>query len=109
MWMHKCINAAGSGITERQGRGVYGFLCNMTHPTLYPVRQMTAWQHGPEGHLESHLSIDLDFLGRLAGAAVVTYFNAISLLMGYMGWTSDRFSAWEELIDRTLPGTFLSS
>ena len=79
----------------------------MTHPTLYPVREMTSWHETDSGHYESHLSLDLVFLGKLAGASVVTFYNAMSLLMSYMGWKSDKFSEWERSIDRALPGTFV--
>jgi hypothetical protein len=107
LWMYEEVSRIGTGISGRQAQGVYGFLCNMTHPTLYPVRQMTDW-HQVEGsdHLESHLSLDLPFLEKLAGAAIVTHFNTASLFMSYMGWKSARHSAWEDVIERTLPGTF---
>jgi hypothetical protein len=104
-WMYEQTHKVGTGITARQGQGVYGFLCNMTHPTLYPVRQMTTW-HEHDGHLESHLGLDLSFIEKLAGAAVIPFFNAVSLLLSYMGWTTKRWDEWEQVIDRTLPDTF---
>jgi len=107
IWMYGEISARGAGVSERQGKGVYGLLCNMTHPTLYPVRQMTGWHEDPAGHRESHLLLDLMWLDKLASAAVVTFFNAMSLLMSYMGWASETHAEWERLIERTLPGTFV--
>ena len=106
LWMYENIAAQGAGVTKEQAQGVYGFLCNMTHPTLYPVRDMLEWVE-QEGRLQSYLQLDINFLGRQASAAVITFYNAISLVMSYFGWRSERFSEWEALIDRTLPGTFV--
>jgi hypothetical protein len=33
----------GSSIDAEAARGMYGFLSNMTHPTLYPARQLRVW------------------------------------------------------------------
>lgn len=106
--MYEKTNASpGVALSEREGKGVYGFLCNMTHPTLYPIREMTTWHKTDDGHFESHLTLDVDFLGRLASAGVMTFFNTVSLLMSFMGWTSDKHGEWARLIDRTLPGAFI--
>ena len=107
VWVYKVISDAGTGIDERQALGTYGFLSNMTHPTLYPIREMTQWENGVPDHLESVLSLDLSFIEKLAGAAVVSYFNTLSLLMSYMGWDdSSLHGEWEGLIEARLPGTF---
>lgn len=106
IWMYEEVHKLGVGVTGRQGQGAYGLLSNMTHPTLYPLRQMTAWDQHAGTHAESYLALDVAFIDKLAGAAVVPFYNAVSLLLSYMGWKSERFSAWESQIDVALPGTF---
>ncbi len=56
VWMYEQISAVATGVSGREGQGVYGFLSNMTHPTLYPLRDMTGWRQADEEHLESFLS-----------------------------------------------------
>lgn len=110
MWMYDFLHArTGSSIDERTGQGVYGFLSNMTHPTLYPVRQLREWHPAADhdGHMQSSLVVDVDYLERQASAAVVAFYNALSYVMGYYGWPRDAHDRLTAALDRLLPGTFL--
>lgn len=109
-WMYKFLHAAtGSSVDERTGIGVYGFLSNMTHPTLYPVRQLRVWEPADhDGHATSSLALDLPFLERQATAAVVAFYNTLSYIIGYYGWPSSAHDRLTSLIDEILPGTFVA-
>lgn len=106
-WMYERTSAGGTGISADQGVGLYGFLCSMTHPTLYPARELTLLRQRSDGTMERYLRLDLDLLGKLAGAAITTFYSAFSLLMWYFGWVSPKKDEWEGLIEAVLPGTLV--
>jgi len=106
-WMYELLSAAaGSSMNERTAMGVYGYLSNITHPTLYPVRQMRDWIVAPghEGHATSEVSVDVDFLVRQGTVAVLAFYNALSYVTSYFGWQTGPHDALTAAIDRTLPG-----
>ena len=81
----------------------------MTHPTLYPARELTSLRQRSDGTVESYLRLDLELLAKLAGAAVTNFHSAFSLLMWYFGWVSPKKNEWEGLIETVLPGTLVPS
>lgn len=105
-WMFELLERhAASTISARQGEGLYGFLSNYTHPTLYPTQQMREWvDHGD--HASSVHCLEIGFLDRQAQLAVVVFYNALSFVMSYFGWPTDRHDELTALIDRAMPGVF---
>lgn len=96
---------AGSTVGKRVALGIYDYLSNVTHPTLYPTRQMEEWVERPghPGELVTQIAVDVDFLERQAQAAVVLFYNALSYARSYFGWS---FEVHDELtlrIDKVLP------
>jgi hypothetical protein len=69
MYLH-FEKALGSSIDSVTALGIYGFLSNMTHPTMYPARQLRVWveDDGHQDHLTTNLTLDSDFLHRQASA-----------------------------------------
>ncbi|GAB7007300.1 hypothetical protein JCM18899A_47750 [Nocardioides sp. AN3] len=108
-WMYALAQkAGGSSVGDRAALGIYGFLSNMTHPTLYPARQLRAWTDDPAaGHPVAYLKLDLDFLERQASAAVMAFYNALSYVTSYFGWPRSVHDDLTEKIDRAMP-TFFS-
>ena len=82
----------------------------MSHPTLYPARQLRVWgqAEGHEGHMTSSLQLDVDFIERQASAAIVAFYNALSYVIGYYGWPSDPHDRLTTTIERVMPGTIAS-
>ena len=108
-WMFRLVSArGGSSIDDRAALGIYGFLSNLTHPTLYPVRQMREFTQSEAhpGEVVSQLHLDLDFQTRQASSAVVTFYQAHAFLTSYFGWPSTIHDQLTERIDEILPGTF---
>src|SRR3546814_1577963 len=59
-WMYELTKIYGGTIDGRTAAGIYGYLSNMTHPTLYPARQRRAWTSDPAtGHPVAHIRRDL--------------------------------------------------
>jgi hypothetical protein len=107
-WMYRLLESAtASSIDERTGTGVYGFLSNMTHPTLYPARQLRVWHEadGHAGHMTSTLYLDIGFVERQASAAIVVFYNALAYITSYYGWPPEPHDRLTAAIDRILPGT----
>lgn len=102
-WMYELLERnAASSVDARQAEGVYDFLSNNTHPTLYPARQLRERvDHGD--HVGSILRLDIDFLERLSSAAVLAFYNALSYVMSYHDLPRDRHHVLTETIDRILP------
>ncbi len=108
-WMYKLLEeGAGSSVDERAALGIYGFLSNMTHPTLYPARQLREWTDDPgTGHSTAHLRLDVGFLERQASAAVVAFYNAMSFTTSYFGWSTEVHDVLTSNIDEKMPGVFV--
>ncbi len=98
---------AGGTITARMALGMYDFLSNSTHPTLYPSRQRRVWIEHPShaGEQVALEMIDLSFVRKQVTAPVVAYYNALTYVTSYFGWPPDICDALESHITRVLPGT----
>lgn len=97
----------GGTITARMALGMYDFLSNSTHPTLYPSRQRRVWIEHPS-HAGEHVAlemIELSFVRKQATAPVVAYYNALTYVTSYFGWPTDVCDALKSHISKTLPGT----
>lgn len=97
----------GGTITARMALGMYDFLSNSTHPTLYPSRQRRVWIEHPS-HPGEHVAlekIELNFVRKQTAAPVVAYYNALTYVTSYFGWPPDACDALKTHINETLPGT----
>jgi hypothetical protein len=96
-----------ASIDARVGQGVYGYLSNVTHPTLYPVRELRDWRieaenHG--GHATAVNVLPVEFLERQASVAAVCFFNTVSYVTSYFGWPVGHYERMADLLKETLPG-----
>ena len=97
---------AGSVITSKVSQGIYDYLSNVTHPTLYPTRDLEEWVPSPD-HLDelvTILHVDIDFVERQTAVAVLAYYNALSFVTSFFGWNTDVHGQLTKAIDRLLPG-----
>jgi hypothetical protein len=107
-WMYTVFERMGAPISNREGQGVYGYLSNMTHPTLYPVRDKLAWRDDPEsGRRVPYLRRDVAVLESHARAALTTFYNALAYVTDYFGWPNDVLDDLEVAITKTMPTFFL--
>lgn len=108
-WMYAFMERSGGSTIDRRGAlGVYGFLSNMTHPTLYPARQLREWTPDPtHGHPVAYLKLDVDFLERQASAAVAAFYQTLSYATSYFGWDTSVHDALTSKIDAKMPDYFV--
>ncbi len=98
---------AGSAITAQVALGMYDFLSNATHPTLYPSRQRRVCIEHPK-HPGEHVAleqVELSFVRKEATVSIVAYYNALTYVTSFFGWPTDVCNALTASIDKTLPGT----
>lgn len=105
LWMYDLTAAAGGTIDARGAEGMYGFLSNLTHPTLYPVKQMRVWTHDETtGHAVAHLQLDVDFSENLARAALAAFYNTLTYVTSYFGWPTEVHDGLTAKLDEVIPG-----
>lgn len=106
-WMYAVIEEQGGIIDKRTGQGFYGFLSNMTHPTLYPARQRREWvDHLSTGRRVAQLRVEVRFFESQARAALAAFFNALSYVTDYFGWPTKILDDLVKRIDATIPNFF---
>lgn len=107
IWMYDVTERMGGTISARVAKGIYGFLSNMTHPTLYPARQRRAWADDVrEGHRVAYLRIDLGSQEQEARAALAAFYNALTYVTTYFDWPNDVLDELTDKIERTMPDFF---
>lgn len=105
--MYSLVEAAGGTITQEQASGIYGFLSNMTHPTLYPARQRREWVYDESsGHSHAHQRIGLGSMDNEARAALAAFYNALTYTTSYFGWPTTILEALERKIEITVSDFF---
>ncbi len=105
--MYSLAEDAGGTITQDQASGIYGYLSNMTHPTLHPARQRRRWYADPEHeHHVAYLDIGLRSVENEARVSLASFYNALNYTNSYYGWPQDILAALEAKIDATIPGFF---
>ncbi|WP_370615180.1 hypothetical protein [Mumia sp. Pv 4-285] len=104
-WMYDLAAAAGGTIDSRGAEGIYGFLSNLTHPTLYPIKQMRVWIHDETaGHAVAHLRLDVAFSENLARVALAAFYNTLTYVTSYFGWPIDLIDGLTARLDEAIPG-----
>ena len=104
-WMYDLAAAAGGTIDARAAEGVYGFLSNLTHPTLYPIRQMRVWTHDETAeHAVAHLELDIAFTENLARVALAAFYNTLIYVASYFEWPTELNDGLTARLDEVIPG-----
>ena len=107
-WMYELTRSYGGTIDSRTGTGIYGFLSNMTHPTLYPARQRREWAEDPvTGHQVAYLRVDLGSAENGARAALAAFYNVLTYTTSYFGWPTAVIDELSAKIEASMPTFFL--
>lgn len=107
VWMYELTEASGGTIGPVAASGIYGYLSNMTHPTLYPVRQRRMWVDDPSGEGRfANLTIDIDSIESEARAALAAFDNALRYTISYFGWPTTELDELDAVIAETIPTFF---
>lgn len=107
-WMYELTQSYGGTIDGRAGTGIYGFLSNMTHPTLYPARERREWADDPvTGHQVAYLCVGLGSAENAARAAIAAFYNALTYTTSYFGWPTAIIDELTAKIEETMPTFFV--
>lgn len=107
LWMYELTEAAGGCISQGTASGIYGYLSNLTHPTLYPSRLRRGWVQVPGSEYWGGLQERrIDEVESEARAALAPVFNAITYTISYFGWSDDMLSGLKTEIDSKIPSFF---
>ena len=84
-------------------RGVYDYVSNISHPTLYPHIEM--WKMAElDGEQTLVSQITLEDHEKRAALAIVPFCETLSYLMSYNGWPRRLHGQLIEVLDALLPG-----
>jgi hypothetical protein len=81
--------------TTEVGKGVYGFLANLSHPTVDAIMEL--WGQRPRDEEQQH---QVEYV-------VLAFCNALSAVIDYSRWLRTRFDDLTKEIDRVLPGLLI--
>ena len=106
-WMYAVTKRSGGVIGFEEATGIYGFISNMTHPTLYSVQGKRFWGVEPSsGNRVADLRIEIGFLESEARAALAAFYNALTYVNSYFGWPEDVLHDLEARIHAVIPSFF---
>jgi hypothetical protein len=91
---------------EAEASGVYDFLSNLSHPTLYPHYE--GWMRADD-HGEVRSSMDLDAHEKQVRLAVIPYYETLTYVMSYNRWPPAPQERLTAVMERVLPGVFVAS
>ena len=107
MWMYALTEKSGGTIDQDTASGIYGLLSNLTHPTLYPVREQRTWVHDAATGLSvSQLRKEADSIDRDARMVLAAFYNALNYVTSYFGWPTNILDELEVKIQEAIPGFF---
>ncbi len=87
------------------GRGTYGYISNMAHPTLYRISGLWAVEEH-DGKRVPVLDVKIEDHEKQAQLIVSPYYELLARVMMYHGWPGVRHRELTQAIDRLLPGLF---
>lgn len=90
------------------GRGSYGYISNMTHPTLYRISGLWAIEEH-NGKQTAVLDVRIEDHEKQAKLIICPYYEVLARVFEYHGWPGVQHRLLTETIDRLLPGTLKAS
>jgi len=91
--------------TRDVGRGTYGYISNMAHPTLYRISGLWSVEER-DGERVAVLRIEIEDHDKLAQLIIAPYYEVMARVITYHGWPGDSHGELTRSIDRLLPGLF---
>lgn len=105
--MYELTARFGGSINATQASGMYGLLSNLTHPTLYTVRQVRVWRKEEEtGYLTADVQVTVQSAEQDVRAALAAFHNALTYVTSYFGWPEMALNALQSKIESAIPDFF---
>lgn len=97
-----------SSVNGEVAKGMYDYLSNVTHPTLYPSRQITSWVEHPDnpGELFARLELAVGDVEKEMAVAVRAYYQVLSYVTSFYGWDRSVFDDFDAEVAKVLPHVF---
>ena len=109
-WMYELTARFGGSIDETVASGLYGLLSNLTHPTLYTVREMRVWSKDEKtGHNVANIRVTIESVEKDVRAALAAFYNALSYVTSYYGWPESSLRSLEGKIEAVIPDFFIAA
>lgn len=107
-WMYELTESYGGTIGGDTAVGIYGYLSNLTHPTLYPAQQRRKWVTDPDdsGHLVAQLQVIPGDVENEARQPLAAFYNALTYTTSYFGWPDTVVDRLTDTIDAAMPTFF---
>lgn len=100
----------GGSIDATVASGMYGLLSNLTHPTLYTVREMRIWTKDENtGHHVANIQVTIESIEKDVRAALAAFYNALSYVTGYYGWPDTALETLADQIATVIPDFFIAA
>ncbi|GAA3406087.1 hypothetical protein [Pseudarthrobacter polychromogenes] len=106
-WMYELTARFGGNIDATIASGLYGLLSNLTHPTLYTVREMRVWtKDEKKGDHVANVSVTIESVEKDVRAALAAFYNAMTYVTSYYGWPETALRTLESKIEAVIPDFF---
>jgi hypothetical protein len=91
--------------TRDVGRGTYGYISNMSHPTLYRISGLWSVE-ARDGVRVPVLDVQIEDHNKHAQLIVSPYYEVLARVITYHGWPGAQHRELTQAIDRLLPDLF---
>ena len=109
-WMYELTRSFGGTIDATVASGMYGLLSNLTHPTLYTVRETRVWTKDEKtGHNVANVSVTIEAVDNDVRAALAAFYNALNYVTAYYGWPETALETLADKIATVIPDFFLAA
>ena len=106
-WMYDLTASFGGTIDATVASGLYGLLSNLTHPTLYTVREMRVRAKDEKtGRAVANVRVTIESVEKDVRAALAAFYNAMTYVASYYGWTETALRTLESKIEAVIPDFF---
>lgn len=106
-WMYELTRSFGGTIDATVASGMYGLLSNLTHPTLYTVREMRVWTKDEvTGHHVANVQVTIESVEKDVRAALAAFYNALNYVTAYYGWPETALKTLADKIATAIPDFF---
>jgi hypothetical protein len=96
-------------LPEKQRQGVYDFLSNHVHPTVYTTRELFRLAVAADGNRTAQPSLDPQYHSKLARLTIAPFHFALAHVLAYHGWPDDHLKLLGEDIEVALPAMLAGS
>lgn len=100
----------GGTIDATMASGLYGLLSNLTHPTLYTVRETRVWTKDEKtGDNVANVRVTIESVEKEVRTALAAFYNAMTYVTSYYGWPETALRTLESKIEAVIPDFFIAA